>query len=374
MYIAQRSGLLRFHNDHVAAHNLSNIDGIVPMHEASLRAEVMKPSELGEGELVAWREMLAASENLQRAFFDPAFALACESATGLAYVGILYEGATVRAILPFQFRSVWHRRIRLAHRIGGELSDNAGLIAWPDVRITNTGLLRLCRLASLNLSHIMEGQDQFGLDVDWSDISYVTNLSGGSDAYFADLLANNRHFVRDTQRQERKAVSIYGPVSVQEVPEISQAALASVIEMKRLQYQRTQVSDPFASPENLRLLETLRQSAVPECALTLVTLEAGGKMIAQHLGLRHRDVLSWWFPVYSVSAQGISPGRLLLWHLLRDAARNGIRLIDYGAGDARYKQQFSTASLRMGRAVWTADNPRSLLAKAWQSVEWRLRG
>jgi CelD/BcsL family acetyltransferase involved in cellulose biosynthesis len=48
-------------------------------------------------------------------------------------------------------------------------------------------------------------------------------------------------------------------------------------------------------------------------------------------------------------------------------------LIDYGAGEAQYKRQFSTGTLRMGRAVWSAANARSLLARAWQSVEWRLR-
>jgi CelD/BcsL family acetyltransferase involved in cellulose biosynthesis len=48
-------------------------------------------------------------------------------------------------------------------------------------------------------------------------------------------------------------------------------------------------------------------------------------------------------------------------------------LIDYGAGEAQYKRQFSTGTLRMGRAIWSAANVRSLLAHAWQSVEWRLR-
>lgn len=343
------------------------------MNEPLLRAEVMKPSELGEGELSVWRAMLATSAHLQRAFFTPAFAIACERATGLAYVGILREGATVRAILPFQFRTAWHRRLRLAHRIGGELSDNAGLIAWPDVRIANTRLLRLCELASLNLNHIMEGQDRYGLDVNWSDIGYVTDLASGPDAYFADLSGRNRDFVRDTERRQRKVAKTYGPVTVQETGSVTGTALGSVVAMKRLQYERTQVRDAFNCPANLRLVETLRQASVPECALVLATLEAGGKVLAQHLGLRHHGVLSWWFPVYDVSAQGVSPGRMLLWQMIRDATKSGVELIDYGAGEAQYKRQFSTATLRVGRAVWSAANARSLLARALLSLEWRMR-
>jgi CelD/BcsL family acetyltransferase involved in cellulose biosynthesis len=116
----------------------------------------------------------------------------------------------------------------------------------------------------------------------------------------------------------------------------------------------------------------LKDSPAPECELVLATLGAGGGLLAQHLGLRHHQTLSWWFPVYDTSARGVSPGRLLLWFVIGRAAESGVRLIDYGAGDAQYKRQFSTGTLRMGRALWSAENARALLARAWQSVEWRL--
>lgn len=344
------------------------------MIDPRLKAEVVRPSVLGAAEIAAWYQMVEASPHLQRAFFTPAFALACERATGLAYVGVLHEGASIRAFMPFQFRSPWHRRIRLAQRIGGGLSDNAGLIAWPNFRITNARLLRVCGLASLNMSHIMEGQDCFGLEAEWSDISYVTDLASGPDAYFADLLMRSRAFVRDTERCQRKVAKAYGEMTVRETADVTEAALNGVITMKRQQYRRTQVQDAFDAPANLQLIEILRQSSVPECTLVLATLEVGGKILAQHLGLQHHGVLSWWFPVYDVSAQAVSPGRLLLWEVIRDAASRGVRLIDYGAGDAQYKRQFSTATLRMGRAMWSAANARSLFAQACQSVEWRLCG
>lgn len=338
-----------------------------------LRAEVMQPSALGGAEVATWHEMVAASSHLQRAFFTHAFALACERTTGLAYVAVVHEGGTIRAFLPFQFRTAWHRRIRLAQRIGGGLSDNAGLIASPDFRIAAIPLLRLCRLASLNLNHIMEGQDRFGLDVRWSDIGYVTDLAGGPNAYFTDLAIRNRDFVRDTERRLRKIARSYGPVVICETGSVTEAALAGVVAMKRQHYQRTRVADAFAAPRNQRLIEALRQSPVPDCSLVLATLEAGDKTLAQHLGLRHHGILSWWFPTYDVSARDASPGRLLLWQMIRNATESRLNLIDYGAGEAQYKRQFSTATLRMGRAVWSATTARSVLARAWQSMEWRLR-
>lgn len=342
------------------------------MTDARLRADVVRPSALDAEAVKVWARMQAASPLLQRAFFTRAFALASERATGRAFVAVLHADATIQAFLPFQFRSAWHRRIRLAERIGGELSDNAGIVAWPDFRIDAASLLRLCGLASLNLSHIMDGQHSFGLDAEWSEISYVTDLNNGPEGYFADLLARNRDFFRDTERRQRKAVKAYGALALRDTDPITTGAIANVVEAKRQQYQRTQVNDAFEAPEHLRLIEALKDSPTRECKLVLATLEASGRVLAQHLGLQHNGVLSWWFPAYDASASGISPGRLLLWHMIQHATDSGIRLIDYGAGDAQYKRQFSTGTLRMGRALWSAENARSLLARAWQSVEWRL--
>lgn len=337
-----------------------------------LRAEVIRPSELSAGDVATWHQMLEASPLLQRAFFTPEFALACERATGRARVAVLHANSTICAFMPFQFRDVWCQRLHSAERIGGGLSDNAGIIAGPDFRTNTNTLLRLCRLASLNISHIMEGQDRFGLQADWSDYSYVTALDDGPDAYFSMLLARDRDFVRDTERSERRAGKTLGQLQLVETSEVSAEAVGALVAMKRLQYQRTQVRDAFDVPGNLSIIEQLRGSPAPGCQLVLVRLIAGKQLLAQHLGLRYHNVLSWWFPVYDIAVRNLSPGRLLLWHVIRHATDSGLALIDYGAGEALYKQQFSTGRLRMGRAVWSAETMRSYLAQAWQSLEWRL--
>jgi CelD/BcsL family acetyltransferase involved in cellulose biosynthesis len=124
----------------------------------------------------------------------------------------------------------------------------------------------------------------------------------------------------------------------------------------------------------MRLIEALNEASVPECRVVLSRLEAGEHVIAQHLGIQCEDVLSYWFPVYDPEARNVSPGRLVLWYIIQHAAEDGIGLIDYGEGDAQYKQQFSNETIRFGRATWSSANVRSFIARACQSVEWRLRG
>jgi hypothetical protein len=86
--------------------------------------------------------------------------------------------------------------------------------------------LRRCaaRCRSVNVSSLVHqrfrvhpaervtAQDRFGLTAEWSQFSYVTDLSAGPDTYFAKLLARDRGLVRDTERCQRKAERTYGPL------------------------------------------------------------------------------------------------------------------------------------------------------------------
>ena len=96
-------------------------------------------------------------------------------------------------------------------------------------------------------------------------------------------------------------------------------------------------------------------------------------MLAQHLGPLYHNVLSFWFPVHDPEAASVSPGRLLLWHMLQHGPDNGIELIDYGAGDAPYKVKFGNTAIRSGRAHWFSRGFWSGVAHLQQGLEWRLK-
>ena len=334
-------------------------------------ADVMRPSALGPPELAAWRDLLAANPLLHRAFLAPEFALACEQAGTRAFVAVLHRSGAIEAFLPFQFRSAWHQRTRLAERIGGNISDAAGLVADSHFRTDQQTLLQRCGLGVLHVTHLMEGQERYGLDASWSETSFITELDHGPSAYFTGLSQRNRDFVRDTERRLRKATAAVGKLRLVETFDVSADDLAQLIAEKRLQYHRTGVEDPFRTGAYRQLLDAIRVSPSPNCRLTLARLEAGDRVLAQHLGLRYRGALSWWFPVYDHDAQSLSPGRLLLWKMIEAAQSSGTELVDYGAGDAQYKRQFATSSMRVGAANWTAGSLRSLPARICQSIEWR---
>lgn len=49
-------------------------------------------------------------------------------------------------------------------------------------------------------------------------------------------------------------------------------------------------------------------------------------------------------------------------------------MIDYGEGDAAYKREFATGSVRNGRVTWYGGGVLSGFARIFQGLEWRLRG
>lgn len=340
----------------------------------SLSAAVKPPAALDSAELAAWRDIQAATPHLRRAFFAPGFAHACGEAWPEARVAVLRQGGEIVAFFPFQFASAWKRRAGLAERIGGAMSDHAGIIGRPGFRIAPGTLLRLSGIGALFIDHLAEGQDSFGLVAEETRPGHVIDLAGGADAYFSALGKANKGFLADTERRMRRLEKEYGRVEFGFSGRPSWSDVRSLLEAKRAQYARTGAGDAFTDPARPRLLQALLASADPGCLPVLTSLSAGGRVLARHLGLLHAGHLSYWFPVYDPEAQKVSPGRMLLWQTIRAADRHGITWIDRGEGDSQAKRDFSTGVQGFGIVNWRADGWRGAAAEALQRIRWRLAG
>ncbi|MFN0186092.1 MAG: GNAT family N-acetyltransferase [Aquabacterium sp.] len=310
---------------------------------------------------------------LCRAFFTPAFALACERAHGRAFVAVLRDDHEPVAFLAFQFAGRWQQCVGLAERIGGELSDNAGLVARPGFRITPTELLRLAGLGVLFISHLDPSQAAHGLVVEETRLGHVVDLARGSAAFVDHLERTNKAFLQETRRRLRRVEREIGPVTFTFSASPDRDAVRQVITEKRQQYVRTETGDPFGDPAHLRLIDILVETADPMCQPVLETLVAGDRVLARHFGLMHAGRLTYWFPVYDLDARQLSPGRLQLWHSILRAEENGVVAIDLGEGDSQAKRDFSTTPVPLGRASWNSGDLRGLLAGTSQRIAWRLQ-
>lgn len=291
-------------------------------------------SALAPAEVELWRCLQASDAALASPYFTPEFAAAVARVRSDVRVGILADGSGVRAFFPHQ------RRGRVASPLGGPFSDFQALIADPGLVWSADDLLRAAGVTRLDFDHWLAGQTPVAARAERIVPSPFADLSRGIAAYLAEVGARSEQLVKIAQRR-RKIVREYGQPRF-EFRSTDRAVLAQVIEWKAQQFRRTQLPDPFAQAWTRQLLAELLATDSAALSGWLSTLHVGDRLVAAHMGMRCRDVLHYWFPVYDHEFHQYGPGLLLLIDILGAAAADGIRRVDFGKGDDAWKPRFMT--------------------------------
>ncbi|MEM8987211.1 MAG: GNAT family N-acetyltransferase [Pseudomonadota bacterium] len=339
----------------------------------TVSADIVKPSQLSETDIARWEELIRAAPHLQRAFLSYDFARACETAYERVYVAVFQESGRVRGFFPFQFESALHETLGSAVHVGERMSDAAGLVAEEGFALSVDDLMRLTRLWQMRMTHLLEDQSAFGLTGEELVDGHLIDLKEGPEAYFEALRAANASFLRDTDRRGRKLEKTFGPQTYAYDTAPDKQSVDDIVQRKRAQYVETGAEDAFAAPRRLALIEALREVRSPFCTPVVSTLAAGQTWVAGHFGLMCLGTLNYWLPVYDKDARKFSPGRLLLWRTISNAAEHGLQRIDRGEGDSQAKRDFSTGRQRFGVAMWRRQGAKGVAARAMTSIAWRLK-
>ncbi|MFH5803364.1 GNAT family N-acetyltransferase [Alienimonas sp. DA493] len=322
--------------------------------------QVVRPAELGEADVAAWRRLHRERPELASPYFHPTFVRLVAAARAAhsrddVRVGVLREEASGEpiAFLPFQ-RGRWGR----ATPPGGRLCDFHGLIAPADTRTTAVDALRGCGLRSYAFHMLPPGQPAFAAAGDrteagWERGGVRVNLAGGFDAYLARREAEGSKRHRKIAQFRRRMERERGEVTFT-WQDTDPEAWERLLRWKRGQYAATGFCDVLAAPWVRDLLARCRDAdAADEHGFEGVfcTLRAGGAVVAGHLLLRSGPRLHAWFPAYDAAARALSPGNVLMLELLRHAADRGVTALDLGAGDEPYKSDYATDRFALLRGV-----------------------
>jgi CelD/BcsL family acetyltransferase involved in cellulose biosynthesis len=340
--------------------------------DVTLAARLVDPRILPSEDAALWEKWLAEDPRLHSAFFSPAFARAAASAYPGVLVAVLEDASGPAAFFPFQRLPGLAGRLGGMCRVGEEMSDYFGLVARSGFRIDPARLLSLCRIAHLYFTHLDETQTSFGLIGEQPETGLRIDLSDGSARYLETLRKTDGKLMSDTDRRARKLEERYGPIRFQIQSGDMVRDLGQLVAAKRAQYRRTGAGDLFEQPERLRLLEGLAHAREASCTAVLSTLHAGETWAASHFGLLCHGVLHYWFPAYNVDLRSFSPGRLLIQHIVGEAATLGIQAIDRGAGESAAKRDFANAAHTYLRGVWHDRTLSALALRIMTASSWRL--
>lgn len=270
------------------------------------------------------------------------------------HVGLLREGGETVGFFPFQRDAMGD-----GAPAGHPLSDLHGVVAAPGASWTVEELLRGCGLRSWEFNHLPVGQAAGQAPFQpWHQAVFASpcmDLSGGYAAYAGARRAAGSRLIPDAARLRRRLERERGPVRC-EVDATDPAVLERLMALKSAQYLRTGSYDRFAIPWIADLLRNLLRQRGEGLAGQLSALWVDGELAAAHMGIRSREVLHWWFPVYDRRFERYSPGILLLLAVAERAPDLGIRRIDLGRDrtpePGLYKRSLASGSFQVaqGRA------------------------
>jgi CelD/BcsL family acetyltransferase involved in cellulose biosynthesis len=296
----------------------------------SARYFLIKAADLDAGLVAAWRAILESEPRLESPYFCPEFTRAVGAVRDDVRVVVIENDGRPAGFFPHQ-RAAWGR----GSPVGGALSDYHGVIAAPAAEWSVVELMRAARLAVWSFDHLVDTAGRFA--------PYVTASAAASPQIELANFTPPPEFARKARKLAREAgelsFSLHAPES-----------LGHMLEWKSKQYRRTGLTDAFGVHWTRALLQEVMRIQNGGFAGTCSVLRAGGEVVAVHAGMRSRGVLHWWFPTYDARYGAYSPGIILLLRMAEAAAALGIRKVDLGKGDARYKSSLMTcaAPLREG--------------------------
>lgn len=332
---------------------------------------VLPANQLAPPHWQAWARIQEANPNLDSPFFRPELTRLVSSVRDDVEVAVIRNGARAVGFFPFQ-----RGRRDICQAVVGRLSEFHGVVAEPNAEWTGDQLLRACGLQAWHFDHLPITQTMFRRHVWGESLSPYIDLSGGFDAYRAACAKSGSSF-RQVERKARKMAREVGPLRF-EFHTDNDEAFHKLLAWKTAQHARTKVLQVLKINWVARLLDGIRKSQNDAWGGVLSALYAGDELAAVHLGIRSRRALHMWFPAYNMQRDRYSPGLILLTELAKGAAERGIRRVDLGRGEERYKANFKSGDIRIAEGMvdrrWLAPRLRSgwYHAKRWiRQSPWR---
>lgn len=329
---------------------------------------VLTGSDLTPSLTARWRFLQQSNPTLASPFFSPEFFLAVSRARDDVRVALIEENGEVAAFFPFQ-----RHRFGLGGPVGGPLSDYHGLVALPGRAWDARELIAGCGLQAWDFNHLPALQCSFTSFARRHVSSPVMNLPDGYEPYVRERKERGTKQIDQCARKLRKLEREVGSVRF-DAHVADAGVLRELMDWKARQYRHTGGIDLFRQEWVQQTLTDIHSTQVDTFGGMLSALYADGRLVAIHFGMRSASVWHYWFPTYLPAFGKYSVGMILLLKMAETAASIGLRCIDLGKGDQRYKQQLMNDTKPLAEGWVTLHDPISRVHGWSRQLESFLRG
>lgn len=315
--------------------------------------------ELTAGEIAAWAALQETLPEFRSPYFRPEFARLVAEVRDDVEVGVIVRDGVAIGFFPYQVDAR-----RVASPIGSPVSDYQGVIASPDASWKDESLLRACNLSAYAFDHLLVGSPSFAEGILSRAESPVADLTDGYEAYRA-LKNGESDVIRFSERMERR-LAREGNIAFEWRAD---AGLAELLHRwKRPRYVETGAFDPFETTWTATLLARSLHALEDGFSGGIAALSVGGRTVAANFYLKSGDTVHSWIPAYDPELASHSPGSVLFHESLRQAGQIGMRRLDFGKGDERYKQRLMTGAVPVAEGAVDRRAASSLARRGWYGL------
>lgn len=309
-----------------------------------MRAETINPLVLADGDIAAWRRLIAADPALTSPYLTPDWArlvggyrlearvVVWRNDNGAAVGFLAVQGSNPHAAMP----------------IGGPICDYQAVVGSPELDVSLAakalGVGRVDLTAGLK-------DNAVGECLLTEDVGHVVRFADGWDGWCAERQAAGSKIVARARKKMSKLTRDHDKGAVTFEPfSTDAAAFETLLRWKREQMRRTGVTDIF---EHEWINRVVRRSFAmpasdPHFGGALFVLRLNGAPIAVLFCLRAGKALHAWFVGYDPKYADYSPGIILFAETIKAAASAGYTELDLGPGDYAFKESFATYSRPIG--------------------------
>jgi len=323
--------------------------------------------DLTPSELAFWSGTLEKNHRFPSPFLSHEFCGAVDSVAGNVFVASLGEGAN-RSFLPFQRRA---HTPSIGDKVGRHMSDVCGIVG-VSAEHNERSILSASDLSVFCFDHWLQPGCPVSSDrvVQGQGIKVCVEKT---DTYFSGLRAADRKFVNEVFRLEARLVEKHDELRFEWHSSNAQVELERLVTAKRKQYVQSNAADALKSDWSRNLLNTLLTTRSNDFEAVMSTVHCGDDWVASHFGLRYRDVMHIWFPVYNEKFRGFGPGHILLFKILAHGSSAGIKVFDFGMGVSAYKKKYAGTEYFVAKGSMRKADVTALVHRVAQSLKWRFQ-
>lgn len=301
-----------------------------------MNIHVEKAERLDASYYNRWNEVRRKNMCFDNPYFHPKFTQTVSMVRDDVYVGVIEENSIPVGFFPF------HRaKNGTARPLALALSDYQGVISDPALKISVPELMAGCGIKRWYFDHLLSEQKDFEEFHEKVSASPIIETANGFDVYIEKLNGSGRKQLKEAERKKKKLEDQEGPVSFTLFSK-EKEILDLLVKWKSDQCLATGTVDYFSIDWCYNLISELHKIRDNDFGGMLSCLHVGNTLIAAHFCMYTEKVWHSWFPTYNHNFEIYSPGSILLYTMIKEAAEQKIRYIDLGKGVSLYKKRVMT--------------------------------